>query len=261
MNTPIKIVVPIYKTPLSAAEEASVRQSVSILGQYPFTFVIPEGMSHDYLLALVPKAEIIEVTDEWLGRKNGIAGYNRMMMSKSFYEIFSDCEYILICQPDVWVFRDELASWCERGYDYVGAPWIRPKKYDHFLPNLWLHIQKAMHPQRTVHRLDTLNKIGNGGFSLRKVSSHIEACKRYSEMIERFCRYRHHLYNEDVFWAVIPDTFKYPSLEEAMKFSFDVKPHMLYAMNGNQLPFACHGWTKPRLYRFWEKYIPHTIDE
>ena len=71
-----------------------------------------------------------EVSDEWLGRKNGIAGYNRMMLSAGFYELFRDYEYLLICHTDAWIFRDELADWCRRGYDCVAAPWVRRKVYD-----------------------------------------------------------------------------------------------------------------------------------
>lgn len=256
MTPSVKIVIPIYQVPLNACEEASVKQALDILHNYPVCFVVPQGMSVDYLRELAPQAEIIAVSDEWLGRKNGIAGYNRMMMSREFYDLFDDVEYILICQPDVWIFRDELADWCLKGYDYVGAPWIKHPRYRYFIPRAWLHLQKAFHPQRMVHRLDTLGRIGNGGFSLRRVKSCQQACTQYKEVIDHFCRHRHHLYNEDVFWAVIPKEFRYPSVEEALGFSFDVKPHLLYEMSGGKLPFGCHGWTKPRLFKFWKNHIP-----
>ena len=258
MSSNVKIVIPVYQVPLTPQEELSVKQSAKVLHNYPICFVVPQGLSTESLQALVPQAEIIAVSDEWLGRKNGIGGYNRMMMSREFYDLFSDMEYILICQPDVWIFRDELEAWCQKGYDYVGAPWIKHPRYKHFIPRAWLHLQKAFHPQRLVHRLDTLGRIGNGGLSLRRVGSFRNACAKYQKTIDHFCRHRHHLYNEDVFWAVIPKEFKYPTVEEARGFAFDVNPGLLYEMSGEKLPFGCHGWTKPRLFKFWKNHIPYT---
>lgn len=57
-------------------------------------------------------------------------GYNRLMLSEDLYSAFSNYEYILICQSDAYIFRDELKEWCEAGYDYVGAPWLRRPLYD-----------------------------------------------------------------------------------------------------------------------------------
>ena len=241
MSSNVKIVIPVYQVPLTPQEELSVKQSAKVLHNYPICFVVPQGLSTESLQTLVPQAEIIAVSDEWLGRKNGIGGYNRMMMSREFYDLFSDMEYILICQPDVWIFRDELEAWCQKGYDYVGAPWIKHPRYKHFIPRAWLHLQKAFHPQRLVHRLDTLGRIGNGGLSLRRVGSFRNACAKYQKTIDHFCRHRHHLYNEDVFWAVIPKEFKYPTVEEALGFSFDVKPGLLYEMSGKTCRSAVTG--------------------
>lgn len=67
------------------------------------------------------------MSDEWLGHKNGIAGYNRMMLSAGFYSCSAITNISLICHTDAWIFRDELADWCRRGYDCVAAPWVRRK--------------------------------------------------------------------------------------------------------------------------------------
>ena len=55
----------------------------------------------------------------------GLAGYNKLMLSDEFYSAFSSYVYILICQPDVFVFADTLLQWAQKGYDYIGAPWIK----------------------------------------------------------------------------------------------------------------------------------------
>ena len=51
--------------------------------------------------------------------------YSRLLVSKSFYEAFSEYEYILIYQPDCLVFSDQLLEWCKKGNDYIGAPWYK----------------------------------------------------------------------------------------------------------------------------------------
>lgn len=55
-----------------------------------------------------------------------------MMMSEAFYQLFSDCEYILICHTDAWIFRDDLSAWCQKGYDLIAAPWPTRPRYRHF---------------------------------------------------------------------------------------------------------------------------------
>ena len=31
---------------------------------------------------------------------------------------------MLIYQLDAYVFKDELLNWANKGYDYIGAPWL-----------------------------------------------------------------------------------------------------------------------------------------
>ena len=107
-----------------------------------------------------------------------------------------------------------------------------------------------------ISRQDLFDKVGNGGLSLRRINSFIEACERYENEIIRFRKHCHHHYNEDVFWAIIPRNFKYPTAQEALGFAFDEKPELCYERNGQKLPFGCHGWSKERLYPFWKPFIP-----
>ena len=239
VHTLVKIVIPLYRLPLSQAEETAIKHTARILQSYPICFIIPEGLPKAPLERLIPQAGIMSVSNHWLGRENGISGYNDMMMSKDFYSLF----------------RDELEKWCRKSYDYIGAPWIRPEKYDRFLPQLWLRLQKIFR-HTDISRQDLFDKVGNGGLSLRRINSFIEACERYENEIIRFRKHCHHHYNEDVFWAIIPRNFKYPTAQEALGFAFDEKPELCYERNGQKLPFGCHGWSKERLYPFWKPFIP-----
>lgn len=255
-HTKVKIVVPVYSERLYEKERKSLHQTVKMLGRYPIVLLAPEGMDISAVTDEFPTLDVLRVTDEWLGSKNGIAGYNCMMLSREFYEMFSDCEYILICQTDAWIFRDELEQWCDRGYDYVGAPWPKRKVYDNPFIKCYLKLRKALFSSPTrILRQEGFDKVGNGGLSLRRVSSFIAACDRYAEIIAYFKAHRGTRYNEDWFWAIVPKEFVYPSFREALDFSFDVKPEMCFELTGGRLPFGCHGWNKRRMYGFWQPII------
>ena len=105
-------------------------------------------------------------------------------------------------------------------------------------------------------RADLYGRIGNGGLSLRRTAAFIDACRRYADRAAEYLAVRSHLYNEDVFWATVPDNFRYPTPEEALAFAFDTTPAYCYRLTGGRLPMGCHSWSKPRMYRFWRRFIP-----
>ena len=251
----VLVVVPVYKQSLSGREEASLRQAMKVLERYPMTLLVPEDLDTSMLQEQFPGVGFTRVSNEWLGCR-GIAGYNRMMLSREFYEMFTDYEYILICQTDAWIFRDELEQRCDAGYDYVAAPWPKRKIYDRPLIRHYLKIRKFFfRSQKRIIRQQGFNKVGNGGLSLRRVDSFIAACHRHAEVIEIFKQHEGTLYNEDWFWSIIPRELNYPTLEVALGFSFDIRPQMCYELSGGKLPFGCHGWYKKRNIEFWGPII------
>ena len=142
----VRVVVPVYRE-LTPDEESSLRNNVRVLAAWPFTVLHPRGVTPPACcreLGLETRA----VGDEWLGRRNGIAGYNRMMLSEEFYASFPDTEYILICHTDAWIFRDELGDWCRRGYDCVAAPWLRRPLYDLPLVKQYMQWREQMKRRR-----------------------------------------------------------------------------------------------------------------
>lgn len=254
-QTKVKVVVPLYTTSLADRDLRSFLNNAEVLARYPMVLLAPEGLDISAISALAPQAEVMRVSKNWLGA-NGIAGYNDMMMSKSFYQLFADCDYILICQTDAWIFRDELEQWCDGGYDYIGAPW--PKRRRYYLPIirqfLWLR-RKLFRRNGRVLRQDYFNKIGNGGLSLRRIESFIAACNTYADRIDFFKSHNGSKYNEDWFWALVPTTFRYPTFDKALGFSFDIRPQMCYKLSKHKLPFGCHGWFKKRNIDFWSPII------
>ena len=161
----VRVVVPVYRE-LTPDEESSLRNNVRVLAAWPFTVLHPRGVTPPACcreLGLETRA----VGDEWLGRRNGIAGYNRMMLSEEFYASFPDTEYILICHTDAWIFRDELGDWCRRGYDCVAAPWLRRPLYDLPLVKQYMQWRERMKRRRgEASRQVLYGRVGNGGLSL-----------------------------------------------------------------------------------------------
>lgn len=251
------VLIPLYKSELKAEEWSSVEHNLAVLGgRYPVRFILPEGVDFSRVEERFQGVECVRVSDEWLGTRCGIAGYNRMMLSKEFYALFSEFEYLLICQSDVWLFRDELAHWCSLGYDYIGAPWPRKRLYDLYPVRLYLRLRHKLSPSDKVLRSDLFNRVGNGGLSLRRIASFVAACDRYAEQIDHFITHDHPLYNEDTFWALIPEGWNYPSSDEARRFAIDLKPELSLELNKGRLPFGCHGWFRPERLAFWQQFIP-----
>ncbi|MBQ0080768.1 MAG: hypothetical protein KBS95_04395 [Alistipes sp.] len=250
----VTIVVTLYREELPLMEMRALQNNLKVLEKYPFTIVYPQNIDISKITEqLERKVELWPVSEKWLGRQNGIAGYNRMMLSSEFYSHFQDSEYILICHTDSWVFKDELYEWCEKGYDCVAAPWLKRKIYDIFPISLYLKIKNGLSKKRT--RAFLYDKIGNGGLSLRKVDSFLEILSKESSMVENYLSHHgEHLYNEDVFWASWQDRLKYPKALEALHFSIDMHPKYCYRLLG-ELPFGCHKFPSPRVWKFWKNHI------
>ena len=72
VHTLVKIVIPLYRLPLSQAEETAIKHTARILQSYPICFIIPEGLPKAPLERLIPQAGIMSVSNHWLGRENGL---------------------------------------------------------------------------------------------------------------------------------------------------------------------------------------------
>ncbi|MDE6451357.1 MAG: hypothetical protein K2L23_03560 [Odoribacter sp.] len=231
---------------MSDLEFISLLRCQKILKKHHLVIIKPRSLDISELLQGVGgHFELQEFDDHFF---DGVAGYNELMLSAEFYERFMDTDYILIYQLDAYVFRDELDAWCLKGYDYIGAPWIRKSKYHRWYYRIFWGTKKVVCHLlgiRSYH--DSFDKVGNGGFSLRKVSTHYRVAVEMRKKIEEYLRKnKNKRFNEDVFWGLevplkYPD-FRIPSWREALKFSFDVQVRECFFYNKNQLPFGIHGW-------------------
>ena len=247
-------------------EDLSLYVCRKLLEQHSLFIISPKSLIFPGNFSNVER--VIRFPDEYFTYPDG---YNRMLMSSAFYKKFSLFQYIQIYQLDCLVFRNELTQWCDRGFDFIGSPWM-----DAYSDN----------PGEVSW------KVGNGGFSLRKVSTALEVLKRrvkrgslypvpppskakpgfWKWLIENSInRLKQHLNlwtvedelqnyreNEDRWWGIdvldVRPDYKKPSVEEAMHFGFEVEPRRCFEMTGERIPFGCHAWWKHDR-QFWESAL------
>lgn len=243
------VVIPVYRTQLSKTEERSLQQCLKILKNHDIFFACPQDLDPNFLKNFPVKTR--KFAQHYF---KDIDGYNRLMLESHFYESFLDYEYLLIHQLDAFVFKDELLFWCEKGYDYIGAPWIATR-------SLVSSVLKPFASKNIKKRGPIFYKTGNGGFSLRKTRRFFEISKALEkEISEQLTQNKDEIYAiEDVFWSLkvpgfFPD-FTIPNYREAVKFAIDRKPEIALKINDNQLPFGCHGIDKPKVIDFWKPIL------
>lgn len=266
----IAVVIPIYKTP-DEWELMSLRQCCKVLGRYDIYLVAPEGFDTLTYHAICSSCgvSIREARFSSFYFKN-IQGYNRLLLSKEFYERFQKYDYMLVYQLDAYVFDDKLEEWCSLDYDYVGAPIIGRYEENEYRPSM---------PTR----------VGNGGLSLRKVGKYLAYfsgtknvfCSR--QIVKNIALWKkpytrifvwllmllgwrnkpqsvadHWRYNEDDFWSGYLEGSNYeltkPSVGEALGFAFEKYPSEMFKKT-KALPFGCHAWRKYEYEEFWTEYI------
>lgn len=258
------VVIPIYKAQLSAYEQISLMQCLKVLHRYDIFLVIPEAIRDTLQRSTYLLDQPVAFKTFSNAFFKDIPAYNRLLKWPGFYKAFLDYEFMLIHQLDAFVFRDALEEWCNRNFDHIGAPLFE----GHDL----------------AKKNSALVGQGNGGFCLRNVQHCYDVVTRYRWLnykrrfdgpeptfpvrCYRFIKHRmlfnnaaypfQPIINEDLFWAeVIPQAFpdfKVPEPREAIPFSFEVNPDVLFERNGHKLPFGCHAWWKYDL-EFWRKHI------
>jgi len=241
------VVIPLYKPQPNEDEKLSLQQCVKVLHQHDLFFVCPEDFDTTFYKGIAPSAKEIRFDNNFFA---SIEGYNRLLLSTSFYSAFNQYKYIFLYQLDAYIFKDELLEWCNKGYDYIGAPWVNWFWSEH-------HSRELTLPRRILKKLGykRFNLVGNGGLSLRKVNSCINNLKWFSKAAASFVQ------NEDYFFSLYITSynpfFRIPRVKDALAFSFDENPEDAYRLNHHQLPMACHAW--PKYKAFWKTYI-HTIN-
>lgn len=236
MSPKVTVLIPIYKAILDENELKSVLQSIKVFEKHSIKFLAPKNLNCQHLNRLFSELEIVRFEDKFF---KSVISYSQLLLSPKFYRKFKSSEYILICQTDVWVFKDELDFWCTQDYDYIGAPWLTPPPITTGEPKI--NLQKFF-----------INKVGNGGFSLRKVKSHFRNAVIFYPLLKLFNK------NEDMFWGMFIDYlnpfFKKPHYLHALEFAIERDGREAMVILKDKLPMAVHAWEKYDL-ELWETLI------
>lgn len=270
MNKNNIILIPVYKQKISDYEEKSLRQCFNVLRKHTICLVTYEELNCDIYISIAKEYNIKLLRENFSSSYfTNINGYNKILISKSFYVRYKKYNYMLIYQLDAYVFYDALDEWCAQGFDYIGAPWFENYQSYEDGAKLW--------------------KVGNGGFSLRNIRKSINILSRimpvfgFKKLWELSCTrdllhqcfyvlksifgwhntmdylVSQYVDQEDLFWTQYIPTLgikmKIPTPKQAAAFSFERSPAYLYKLNNQELPFGCHAWKKYDYDNFWSKYI------
>lgn len=252
------IIIPFYKHTLSAFEKIAFAQVTKVLSTHDIIAIKPHNLLLPPDVQPWPFTDVISFDDAYF--KN-VKGYNALMLAEEFYKRFLNYDFMLIYQLDAFVFSDQLMEWCEQGYDYVGAPWIHKYDYPDMVKAIKSKIQHRWHLYFDVQidgrpsRMQFENKVGNGGFSLRRVKKFHDLCVSMQDQIQKYLSLNDdHYFNEDVFWGVEVNRRKksinIPSYKKAVGFSVELFPERAVKINGGKLPFGCHAWD--RNLEYWQ---------
>jgi hypothetical protein len=233
----VAIVIPIYKNEMTLSECISIKQALKIFPENDIILVTYEGLNLENYFN-ISKQFKVELFDR--PYFSNIGGYNKLMLSGKFYYRFLQYQYLLIYQLDAYVFKNQLNKWTSKDYDYVGAPWLIPPP-----------ISSNKKPKVNIQHW-FVNKVGNGGLSLRKVKTHFWTALFFSPLLVFFPL------NEDMFFGVLMDYlnpfYRKPEATEALQFAFEMNPTKSFELNNKQLPMGVHAWEKYEP-EFWKPYI------
>lgn len=251
---------------LTPDEEISLAHLRHFLGKYDKYLVMPESLDFG-----LDGFDVMRFGDQYFG---STLAHKRLMFSAEYYQAFSDYQFMLTYHLDALVFSDQLEQWCNRGYDFIGPPWVKHRDAPYYGDTLYE------------------NKVGNSGFSLKKVSSFLKVFSSKKRAIDpdvywkqyhshRSLYERMHYFPKKLLmgsgrfnnsrwemdrWAdpeeqfiVDRASYYYPDfsiapLDVALQFGFECVPRYCYELNGNKLPFGCHAWERYDR-EFWEQFI------
>lgn len=246
------VIIPVYKAGLSACERIALTQCVRVLDKHPIWLVHPQSLDVSDLLDEFQLLQNRPFNDSFFA---DIQAYNRLMLSKDFYQAFVEYEFMLIHQLDAFVFSDELLKWCRQGYDYIGAPWLRDRDFTSLTEEVVFNLKKRVATVLDLKKEDgvtpreiiSLNEVGNGGFSLRRVAAFIRCLRNFEQKINQYEANTTYQFNEDVFWGIEVNRFwpqlRIPDFRTALQFSVEFYPERAITLyNQGQLPFGCHAW-------------------
>lgn len=177
---------------------AAIKHSSKNISFNNILLITNKKVEEEFECFLIPKLE-------------SVVDYNNIVLDINKY---IKSEFAMIIQHDGHVLNPN--SWDNNflNFDYIGAPWPNDEKWNqrwHKYPN---------EISSKIYSNIQFNRIGNGGFSLRS-----KKFLEYSSQFEK--NFLKHGVPEDIFLNIVnydlsqEFKIKYPSVEIAMKFSYE----------------------------------------
>lgn len=224
-----------------------------VLNGYPFVIIGPKNAILEMGEAeKVVRSENVAVCVRSFPNDDfaNIAGYNTLLKSRRFLDIFDNTDLILSCQLDAVILSDELEKWLLRGFDFVGAPHFKgystPEMPPRLIPgaNGGLSLRSVDASKRALDIVRTVKK------TLR---SKLVAWSGLPKLSNLLLRTKPWLLtkpniNEGISWSIlipsIISDYRVATPQIAAEFAFEVLPRYLFGMNSKALPFGCHAWQR-----------------
>ena len=246
------VVVPVHKMWPDEWERRSFMQILRVYADRPIYLVHPQGVSMSKYMETEGAQDCREMafpSSHYISR----ASYNDLLLSTGFYSAFMGYEYILIHHLDAWSFRDELDRFMALGADYIGCA----------STGLGERMAGGLSLRRTFSCLSACRAAGTlDGISLLLRTKYLSlrdltaiAKRNLAIPIGKERPY----HSEDHFFTfgapILLDGFRAASREQALRFSFDRGPEMLWAECGGEAPMGCHAFYKDGNWEFWQRHI------
>lgn len=237
------VVIPIYRPELPRDELYALLRSLPLLAGRPVTFIAPQGLDLSWYRRRWPEVGVKTFDDAYFA---SIRGYNLLLLSADFYREFARHEFMLVLQTDALLLSDELDHWAGQPYDYVGAPWPQ---------GIEISVEVDRFVGGNAQRVRA--KVGNGGFSLRRIRKCMALLEEFPQALELFRRSGS---SEDIFFAVmglLSADFVLPGEMAAAQFALELQPERYHAIQG-RLPMGVHAWRKhnPEFWRARLEDVP-----
>ena len=222
------IIVHIYKEKFNYFEEKSIENLFELLGnKYDIYAICPEIMNLNYYIKKFNFKKYVPFSSIYFTHP---LGYSYLMTNIKLYEYFSEYKYMLIHQPDAWIFSDNLEEWIKKDYDMIGTI-----NYYHMFNNHKL----------SYYKISENFKLFNGGLSLRKISWMIDNLKNikftHIKHNDNNYKYNNYYFNEDNFISLEFKHNNFPSIKECYNFCITHINLLQYLFtNEYKFPFGIH---------------------
>lgn len=235
------IIIPIYYKKPTLLDRLSINSLSNLedLSDYDIIFMCPEGLDTENWSSLLKKAKFINFDKSCFV---STSSYSYLLKSYDFWKKFESYEYALIYQTDGYCISGKLSDYIDMNYDFIGGVILSENA------NWW-----------------NVPCVGNGGVSLRKVSTFLEitdpngeCLKTISDDVNQLNKYSSGLFDnyEDLYFIQCVGRYwdiNIAPVSDGYNFCYDMNPEVCYELNNHKLPLFIHAFDKN--IRFWQHIL------